>query len=186
MTDDPKGRSPLAHRRADLAAFAATGGDVTITEVPFLAQVAVRAAAGDAPASFPRDPNTTAPRPGGSVLWLGPDEWLVTGAPGSAAAIQAEVRRALAGMHHAVVDVSANRAVLDLSGPGVTDLLSTGCSLDLHPRAWGPGRCAQTLFARASVILEAREDALRVFVRPSFADYLVDRLAAGRGMDIRA
>ena len=54
MTDDPKGRSPLAHRRADLAAFAAAGGGVTVTEVPFLAQVAVRAAADDAPALVPR------------------------------------------------------------------------------------------------------------------------------------
>ena len=150
MTDDPKGRSPLADRRADLAAFAAAGGGVTVTEVPFLAQVAVRAAEAAAHRrSFPRDPEHHLAAGGGSALWLGPDEWLVTGAPGSAAAIEAELAAALAGTHHAVVDVSANRAVLDLGGPGGTDLLSTGCSLDLHPRAWGPGRCAQTLFARA-------------------------------------
>ena len=58
---------------------------------------------------------------------------------------------------------------------GAPDLLATGCSLDLHPR-WHAGMCAQTLFARAPVILEQRSDATRVFVRASFADYLIDRL----------
>jgi sarcosine oxidase, subunit gamma len=185
--DDATARSPLAHRGTDLDAFArATGGAVVATEVPFPAQVAVRVADADAPPSFPRAANTTARRGEGSILWLGPDEWLVTGGPGSVEAIMEELRAALAGVHHAVVDVSANRAVLDLEGAGVRDLLAGGCSLDLHPRVWGTGRCAQTLFARAQVILEQRDDVTRIFVRPSFADYLVDRLAAGVGMDIRA
>jgi sarcosine oxidase, subunit gamma len=186
VTDDATARSPLAHRRADLDAFAAaTGGAVSVAEVPFLSQVDVRVAAADAPPHLPRDPNTTRPRPGGSVLWLGPDEWLVTGGPGSAAALLAEHHRMLAAVPHAVVDVSANRAVLDLEGPGARDLVSTGCAIDLHPRMWRAGMCAQTLFARTQVILEQRDDATRVFVRPSFADYLVDRLAAS-AMDIRA
>ena len=51
--------------------------------------------------------------------WTGINPLSVT----ALAAIEAELRHALAGSHHAVVDVSANRAVLDLAGPGVTDLL---------------------------------------------------------------
>ena len=46
------------------------------------------------------------------------------------------------------------------------------------PAAWGAGRCAQTLFGRAQVLLQELDDATRVFVRPSFADYVVDRLLA--------
>jgi sarcosine oxidase gamma subunit len=38
--------------------------------------------------------------------------------------------------------------------------------------------CAQTLFAKAQVILHERADTTGVLVRPSFADYLVDRLLA--------
>jgi sarcosine oxidase subunit gamma len=57
-------------------------------------------------------------------------------------------------------------------------VLAAGCALDLHPRAFGPGRCAQTLLARAAVILEqtSGEPAYRIYVRPSFAGYLADWL----------
>ena len=106
-------------------------------------------------------PNTWAPLEGGEALWLGPDEWLVVGdgvPPGAAS----------------VVEVSANRAVVDLAGPGVREFLSKGCSLDLHPDHWADGACAQTMLAKAPVILQQRGDLTRVFVRPSFADYVVE------------
>jgi sarcosine oxidase subunit gamma len=52
-------------------------------------------------------------------------------------------------------------------------LLAHGCALDLRPRVFGPGRCAQTLLARAGVVLMARDgDEFLVFVRSSFAGYL--------------
>jgi heterotetrameric sarcosine oxidase gamma subunit len=75
--------------------------------------------------------------------------------------------------------VSANPAVVDLSDG--LDLLSSGCGLDLDPRRWRPGMCAQTLFGGAQVILhQLDERTTRVFVRPSFADYFVDRLGAAQ------
>ena len=104
------------------------------------------------------------------MLWLGPDEWLVVGLPGTAATIVGELEAALEGVHHAVVDVSENRAVLELRGADRFELLASGCSLDLDPRGgWIPGVCAQTMFARAQVILQELAGATRVFVRPSFA-----------------
>ncbi|MGW0201911.1 sarcosine oxidase subunit gamma family protein, partial [Nonomuraea sp. NPDC003201] len=51
-----------------------------------------------------------------------------------------------------------------------------GCALDLHPRAFGPGRCAQTMLARAQVVLVPREDGFLVLVRSSFAAYLAEWL----------
>ena len=56
-----------------------------------------------------------------------------------------------------MTDVSAQRTTLELSAPGARDVLAQGCSLDLHPRAFGPGDCAQTLLARAAVILHQTE-----------------------------
>ena len=92
-----------------------------------------------------------------------------------------EFERALDGVHHAVVDVSENRAVIELRGADRYELLASGCSLDLDPRGgWVPGVCAQTMFARAQVILQELPTATRVFVRPSFAHYVVDRLLASR------
>ena len=121
-----------------------------LREVELLAQVSLR---GEPPLA----PNTVA----GGALWLGPDEWLVLGG-----------REEDYPDAWAAVDVSANRVCLELAGPGAADVLARGCALDLHPPVFPPGRCAQTLVARAQVILYRTDDAFRLLVRPSFADYL--------------
>jgi len=176
---DPSARSTLAHRADDLAAISG----VTVVEVPFLAQVGLRVDADAVEAlALPLTPNTVRAEGDRTALWLGPDEWLITGPPGSASAIIEELQAGLGATHHTCVDLSANRAVLDLVGPEVIDVLERGCSLDLHPSHWTAGMCAQTNLARTQVLLEQRTDSTRIFVRPSFADYLVDWLmdAAGR------
>ncbi len=169
-------RSPLAYRADDLTRLEAV-------EIAFLAQIDVRCdEEAAARLGFPPEPNTVSGDMSRGVLWLGPDEWLVVGLPGTAGASIAELERDLAGSHHAVVDVSANRAVIELRGAARLDLLSSGCSLDLDPfGGWVPSVCAQTLFARAQVILQELERGTRLFVRPSFADYTVDRLLASLG-----
>ena len=174
-------RSPLAERSADLARVAETTGDEVVLElVSFLAQVDLRldpAEAGRAPYPLPLEPNTAWEDGPRAALWLGPDEWLILGRPGDGAAIVSELRDALAGAHHSVVDVGANRVALEISGPRSKEVLSKGCSLDLDPRGgWTTGRCAQTLLARVPVILQERADTTGILVRPSFADYLVDWL----------
>jgi len=61
------------------------------------------------------------------------------------------------------------------------------CPLDLDPRVWAAGRCAQTLLGRAQVILQERTETTGILVRPSFADYVVDVLREARTrMDMRA
>jgi sarcosine oxidase subunit gamma len=126
-----------------------------LRELTLESQVSVR---GEPQPGFPVEPNTTA----GEVLWLGPDEWLVVGGR--------------EGDYHdaaAAVDVSANRLCFELSGDDVEDVLAQGCSLDLHPSVFAPGRCAQTLLAKAQVILHRTDpETFRIFVRPSFAPYV--------------
>ena len=185
------------HARSPLAGVALPA---RVRELPFLAQVDVRADPKDRSlvdrlataigAPLPVEPNTTAISADGTrhVLWLGPDEWLVLGEPGTGPAIEAAVRTALADAHGSIVDVSANRTTLSVSGPRARDLLAFGCSLDLDPRAFGPGRCAQTMLARANVILVPvgpdDEPAIRVLIRPSFAPYLAAWLLdAADGLD---
>ena len=164
-----------------------------VRELPFLVQIDVRADPSDGGlmgrlrsvlgVDLPLEANTTAISADGSrhVLWLGPDEWLVLGEPGTGAALEGALRDALAGGRGAVVDVSADRTTLSISGPRARELLAFGCALDLDARSFGPGRCAQTMLARANVIIvpvgPAEEPAFRVLVRPSFAGYVADRLA---------
>jgi sarcosine oxidase subunit gamma len=166
--------SPLEHRAADLARIdQLTLGAVQIAELPFLSQLDVRSA-DPAALGLPVEPNTWTDRDGADSLWLGPDEWLVVG---EAAGLDVTELQDAA----SVVDVGANRAVLDLVGPGVLELLSRGCSLDLHPSRWTTGDCAQTMLAKAPVILQQRRDVTRIFVRPSFDDYLVEWFLAASG-----
>jgi sarcosine oxidase subunit gamma len=167
----------MAERHSPLeplaAALAAGSHDaVALREVPFLAQVGVRSdAAGAAALGLPIEAGTTAGRGERTLLWLGPDEWLAVGPDGDAPAIAAELEAADAGWV-STVDLSANRTVIELTGPLAREVLAKGCTLDLHPRAFGPGRCAQTALARTQVILEARPGSFRVYVRGSFASFL--------------
>ena len=164
-----RGWAPLEHRAADLARIAdLTTGTIQITEETFLQQLDIRT---QDPTSFglPTSPNTwreMREMNGVNALWLGPDEWLVVGGADA-------VRDAWEGSA-SIVDVGASRAVLDLGGPGVRDLLLKGSSLDLHPSKWASGACAQTMLAKAPVLLQQRQDVTRIFVRPSFTDYLLE------------
>jgi sarcosine oxidase, subunit gamma len=163
-------RAPLADRTADLARLDAV-------ERSFLAQVDVRTADGAA-LGLPVEPNTWAHAGDREALWLGPDWWLVVGAATDASAMTAELEGRLAGTHHSVVDVSANRTPIELTGTDRLELLSSASPIDLDPRVWTDGRCAQTLFGAAQVLLQERGDATRLFVRPSLAGYVVDLLLA--------
>jgi sarcosine oxidase, subunit gamma len=141
-----------------------------------LAQVDVRADLDRLP--FPRPAaNTATTWEGRDVLWLGPDEWLVVAQPQEAGTIVRELEGALEGHHHSVLDVGANRIAYELHDG--LEQLSSGCSFDLDPSRWRPGMCAQTLFGQAQVILHQRDErTTRVFVRPSFERYVIDRLTA--------
>lgn len=160
-----------------LVAHAAELARLDAEELPFLTQVDVRVDPSSAVAlGFPRRPNTSSSWRDRDVLWLGPDEWLVVAGAGVAAGLLEELEAQLGSAHRSVVDVSAGRAAFELRGPDRHDRLATGCPLDLHPRSWGPGDCAQTVFGAAQILLHERADATRVFVRPSFAGYVVGLL----------
>jgi sarcosine oxidase subunit gamma len=177
VTADARARSPLADRGTDLATI---GAEL----VPFLAQVDLRvdaAYAGLAPYPLPIEPNMAVDDGRRAALWLGPDEWLVLGPPGAAVEIVAELEATFAYVDRSVIDVSASRIAIELTGAGRFDLLAHVCSLDLHPRVWATGRCAQTLLGRAQVILQERTETTGILVRPSFADYVVDLLLAVHG-----
>jgi sarcosine oxidase subunit gamma len=157
---------------------------VRLRELPIAAQVNLRAQPSNGRLAdalgfpIPTEPNTVAGDARRAALWLGPDEWLVVGPGGTERTLERELRAAIAGAHGSVVDVSANRTLLELEGPMAREVLMKGCSLDLHPRRFDAGRCAQTALARAQVILWQVTDApcYRILVRCSFASYLAEWL----------
>ena len=181
----------MAERVEPLAAFAgrlpaATDG-VEVPAVPFLAQVGLRVEPGSAAAdrvaaalSTELPANNRVNAAGARrVLWLGPDEWLVVGQDGSEGEIVDLLEQALDGAG-AVVDLSGNRTGLEVRGPRGRELLATCCSLDLHPRVFEPGQCAQTLVQKAPILIEQiGDDVTLLHVRPSFAAYVAEWLLDG-------
>jgi sarcosine oxidase subunit gamma len=170
-------RSPLAHLSDRLAA---TGGESTVRlrEVAYLSSFEVRADPASPLSGGPwPEPGHAAGAGPRYVLWCGPGWYLVVDEPGIALA-EAVDGAAGADPDLSVVDVSAGRTVLELSGQYAREVLAHGCSIDLHPRAFGPGSCVQTTLAKAQVILHqtgagpGRAATYRVFVRASYADYL--------------
>lgn len=119
--------------------------------------------------------NTTAASQFGRCLWVRPDEWLVTGAEASRDAIVETVTAALGEDGGGVVDISASRIVLELSGPASRDVLASCCPLDLHTRSFPIGRCAQSLVAKAPVLLHLVDETPRwhLYVRPSLVAYVM-------------
>jgi len=176
-------RSALADYTDRFATLSATsGGELSVRELPFVSQINLRANPNDAGLmqqlesalgfALPVVPNTAASREDRRALWLAPDEWLVVGLDGQQAAFE----QILIG--GSIVDVSANRTLLEIRGPKARELLAHGVSIDLDARAFGPGRCAQTLLAKTQVIIERIRDdpAFRIYVRSSYASYAAEWL----------
>jgi sarcosine oxidase subunit gamma len=144
---------------------------------------------------LPTEANTSAGRGDLTALWLGPDAWLLTCPPGALATLAGSLRKALSDVHAAVTDVSDGRVALRLAGPNARDVLAKGCPLDLHPRAFATGNCAQSLLAKASVLIHLPNDdgqrgpTFDLYVARSFAHYLFAWLEdAGReyGVQVEA
>lgn len=178
----PAARSPLAHLQTAMAEGAVFGErGVTLREVAFVTMISVRVdPTGSAAsrlaevlgASIPLSCGTVATGSTHQVLWLGPDEFLVVSGD-DAASLTDRLVEALGESPGLVVDVSANRTTLELSGPSARAVLEKGCMLDLHPRAFKAGTAVSTQIGPVLVILWQVDDvpSYRILPRASFSDY---------------
>jgi len=185
MADTLERTSPLQPWAAH---FARLANSVAIVEEPFVAMVdlrvepsgaGARAAAGLLGVELPTTASTYAKSADTTVIWQGPDEWLVAGTTLAGPELETRLREAVAPHGGAAVDVSGQRTTLRLSGPHSRDVLAKGTPLDLHPSAFREGIAAETMLGQAGVILLAVNgsgDDYRILVRSSFARYLADWL----------
>ena len=162
-----------------LPAFAALPDAVRITAEPFVAMAGLRVDPAVAEglavsgAALPTVPNTWVPTDDGRLVRLGPDEWLLTSTGTAPEVLEERLSGLLRPLGGSAVDVSAQRIGLHISGPRARDVLAKGCSIDLHPQVFVPGRSAQTTLGQAGVVLIALGgDEFALLVRASFAGYL--------------
>lgn len=134
--------------------------------------------------ALPEEPCRAAQAGGRAALWLGPDEWLLLGEAGDAAAIAAKLGEALAGLVHSLVDTSDRDVALLVTGPRAALLLRAGCPLDLDGAAFPVGMATRTVLGRIGILLwREGENEWRVEVGRSLAAYARDFLAeAARGL----
>jgi sarcosine oxidase subunit gamma len=202
MPDPTLRESPLV--RFDLAACAKTSPDnagVVARERAFLGHLNLRgdsrdprfaaAVGGVLGCGLPLVANTVREAAGNTMYWLGPDEWLIVTAGERKAAVESELRTALADLFAAVADLSGGQTVVLLRGRAIRDVLAKGCPLDLNPRAFGVARCAQSHLAKAPILLRQVDDepTFEIVVRRSFADYFwlwLEDAAAEYGLAVAA
>lgn len=189
MADSLTRRSPLEGFASRFAQLPDSAG---VQEEPFVAMVdlwvdpagpgAAAAAAVLGVDALPTTASTTATAPDTTVIWFGPDEWLVTSTALAPEELESRLRDAVVEHGGAAVDVSAQRTTVRLRGEHARDVLAKGCSIDLHPKVFGPGAAVQTMLGQAAVVLMPLSDDgsdYRILVRSSFARYLAEWLVDG-------
>jgi sarcosine oxidase, subunit gamma len=196
MSESPSRRHGLEPLFAELAQSSSKNPETTVAVRPDLGHINLRGRASDAGflhaveqelgQALPVEPNTVSSGQH-NVCWLGPDEWLVVTPVATVPELAGRLQRALSSTHASVNDVSGGQVALMLSGAQCRELLATGCTLDLHPREFQPGDCAQSGLARANILIASIDDAqtFMIVVRRSFSDYLCRWLAhVGRAAGI--
>ena len=175
-------RSPLQDMAAELR-NGSVPGSVTLLERPFLTMVSIRVEpASDAARAIEATLATDHRELVGevfvgtdrsqAVLWMGPDEWLVV-SDSDAETLVGALRTAAGDGRAQVVDVSANRTVIELSGSAAREVLEKGCPTDLHPRAFADGTAITTTLARVPVLLWKIDGTrFQVMPRASLARYV--------------
>lgn len=183
MQTELRQESPLVGAR-DLLDGGSAGQveQIRLCEVPFLELNNIRGNASD-PAfrraisevvgvDPPVAPNTVSEGPNHALWWLGPDEWLAQSRAPMPARLGHDLRARFDDLFATTVDVSSGYTTLRLSGSRVADILNKGCPLDLHPRVFKPGQCAQSHFFKTAIVLRKLADGTwHLIVRRSFADY---------------
>jgi sarcosine oxidase subunit gamma len=103
------------------------------------------------------------------ALCLGPDQWLLTGT-----ADASELLEHVRAIHHiSLVDISAQRTKLEVSGPKSVEVLEHVWEQDLRKKNFGIDSCSQGIMFRTPVIMwYCCTDCYILFVRSSFAEHL--------------
>lgn len=191
MADLLMTRGPAQLRRSPLHPLAdqleqTRSQALQLGEVPFTTQISLRAQpatpmhaalAAATGVGLPERVGSVAGDPSDvAVLWLGPDEFLLVAAPD-----RHDLMPALAGAlgegRGQVVDVSANRTIIEVRGDGARHVLDKGVRADLHPRVFPPGHAITAAVQEIPVLLwRTDERTFRVMPRASFAQHVAQWL----------
>ena len=181
MPDLQHCESPLV--QVDLSQFDKVKG-VEIRELAFQGHLNLRGRQSDSEfcaavlditgVELPLNANTFVTSGNLKIYWLGPEEWLIVIQPEQRIELKSSLQQGLQGIFSLVTDVSSGQTIISICGINARALIEKGCTVDLHPRQFKKGACAQTHLAKAAILISVIEDGMEfeIIVRRSFADYL--------------
>jgi sarcosine oxidase subunit gamma len=108
------------------------------------------------------------------VICTGPTDWLVIATDSAAVARLQPLATAFEGSTFRATDVSQALQRVEIDGREVRELLAKGCSIDLHPSRFPPGRSVRTRFTGMPVIIRCTgASTFECLVTLSYSDYLL-------------
>lgn len=137
---------------------------------------------------LPKEPRTSASWGDIKILWLSPDQWLITCPRGKAQELTDALVTELGEVHSLAVNVSDMRAIIRLDGELAREVVMKGSTLDLTEGGYAPGTVRRMRFAEIAALLHIVGDAvIDIYVFRSHAHYAWDFLlkAARRGSEVR-
>ncbi len=137
---------------------------------------------------LPRTPRSSASWGDIKVLWLSPDQWLITCPRARAQSLSDDLVKELGSVHSLAVNVSDMRAVLRLEGELAREVVMKGSTLDLTDGSYEPGTVRRMRFAEIAALLHVVDaTTIDIYVFRSYAHYAFDFLvkAARNGSEVR-
>jgi sarcosine oxidase subunit gamma len=111
------------------------------------------------------------------IVCVGPTDWLAIAPDPNAASWLQRLDEAFQGSTFRTTNMSQALIRIQIECPEVRELLAKGCSLDLHPPLFPPGRSARTRFAGMPVIIRCTGTSrFELIVMQSYAEYLLSWL----------
>ncbi|MEH6724923.1 MAG: sarcosine oxidase subunit gamma family protein [Hyphomicrobiales bacterium] len=113
-----------------------------------------------------------------SVLWLGPDEWMIVSEAGTEHALQTELEMQLKGQHFQLSNVTDYYVCIDITGHQAREILMNLTTLDMHRRSFEAGQVKGSILGHANAFVwqlhtdTGATETFRLIVRSSMADYL--------------
>lgn len=183
MIDEPQSVEPVALAVLALAAAWNLRGNpaessfVATAERVFGLPLPLRP--GASASSKPGESSAHSDALGDALLALGPTAWLYVGRDAARGDFD-DARKAVDAAGGALFDVSASYVAWSVTGPEAAPALNRGCPLDLHPREFPAGHCAQSVLGHVNALFWRPDEA------PAFVVLVPRSYAADAWRDLQA
>ena len=176
-----KTTSPSVERRPALAGRSLSAPGVKVEMLPPAERVSLRAPQASLAAlskalgvTLPTKPKTSATKAGRTVLWLGPDEWMIIDEAGNDPLADCAKVTVL----HSAVGISHRNVGISVVGPAATVTVGSACPQDLSIDVFSVGAASRTILGKSEIVLlRTAQDTFRVECWRSFSDYVFTLLS---------